>query len=124
LVIDDVRMRRGRPFEVGDVDPDVLGSHDGTTASAVTAHLVVHEFAMLSDAHRSILSAVLLARQFGAGRNRRPRVPVGTVTSRAHSGMRALRSGVDAGRDRHPYRVEPGRRDRLRALFYQCGPEP
>ncbi|GAA2503014.1 RNA polymerase sigma factor [Winogradskya humida] len=94
LVIDAVRMRRTRPAEIGLVDFTWIPGADDTTASALATHSMKHAFNRLSPAHRDILSEVYLrgssteeiAEKFG--------LPVGTVKSRAHYALRALKTAL------------------------------
>jgi len=96
LFIDTVRARQIRPVETPVVDFEHLGRAEDTIDAALVSDAMRDAFGRLSDAHRSVLfdlhmrglSAEELAAQL--------RVPVGTVKSRAHYAMRALRDGMAA----------------------------
>lgn len=96
VVIDAVRMRRCRPHEIGDLDLDIMSGQDDTTATAIATHTVVTAFAALTDTQRDILSAVYLHGHSPERIAAETGLPVGTVKSRTHYAMRALRSRIDA----------------------------
>ncbi|MFI5959139.1 sigma-70 family RNA polymerase sigma factor [Cryptosporangium sp. NPDC051539] len=96
LFIDSVRARQIRPTETPVLDLEHLGRAEDTSDAAVVNDAVQHAFGRLSDAHRSVLVDLhmrgLTAEELAA----RMRVPVGTVKSRAHYALRALRNGLAA----------------------------
>ncbi|MFI5930848.1 sigma-70 family RNA polymerase sigma factor [Actinoplanes sp. NPDC051494] len=95
LVIDTVRMRRTRPAEVNLMDFTWVPGGDDTTASALAAHSMRHAFSRLSPAHRDILAKVYLRGASTEEVATELGVPVGTVKSRAHYALRALKTGLD-----------------------------
>jgi RNA polymerase sigma-70 factor (ECF subfamily) len=94
LVIDMVRTQRCRtaevPFDMGRV-PAERDSSEG----AIAAQSMLSAFGKLSDAHRGLLGDLYLRGETPQVVASRLKVPVGTVKSRAHYAMRALRSGMD-----------------------------
>lgn len=94
VAIDAARTRQARPVEVGTVDLTLIPS-DGDHAEAVVAVSTVRAaLPKLSDDHRTVLIGVYfrglhpseLAEQLG--------VPEGTVKSRTHYALRALRAAI------------------------------
>jgi RNA polymerase sigma-70 factor, ECF subfamily len=94
LVIDVVRARRIRPQVVHAVDVSWVAADDDTTAAALATHSVRSAFRNLSPAHRAVLTEVYLQGHSPAEVSARLGLPIGTVKSRAHYAMRALRSGI------------------------------
>ncbi|WP_170324058.1 sigma-70 family RNA polymerase sigma factor [Cryptosporangium phraense] len=96
LFIDSVRARQVRPTETPVLDLEQLGRAEDTTDAAVVNDAMRHAFRRLSPAHRSVLVDLhmrgLSAEELAA----RLCVPVGTVKSRAHYALRALRDGLAA----------------------------
>ncbi|MFG2053294.1 sigma-70 family RNA polymerase sigma factor [Micromonospora sp. NPDC048930] len=95
LVIDGVRLRRGRP-EVPLVDMTWIPAGDDTTGSALASHAIRHALGRLSPAQRSLLSDVYLVGRSPEEVAGRLGVPIGTVKSRTHHALRALRTGIEA----------------------------
>ena len=90
LVIDSVRARRSRPAEVGPELID-LAPEDGGLDAALDAVLLTDALRALSVEHRQVLVDCyyrgLTAAQVAAARG----IPTGTVRSRLHYALRALR---------------------------------
>ncbi|QRP45729.1 sigma-70 family RNA polymerase sigma factor [Amycolatopsis sp. FDAARGOS 1241] len=90
LVIDRVRARSSRPTEVaespttGPVSPD----HAGHVVDSVVVHSALEG---LSPEHREVLEQVYLLGHTVPEAARRLGIPAGTVKSRTHYGLRALR---------------------------------
>ncbi|MBM0226371.1 MULTISPECIES: sigma-70 family RNA polymerase sigma factor [Micromonospora] len=96
LVIDGVRLRRGRPAEVHLVDMTWIPAGDDTTGTALATHAIRHALGRLSPAQRSLLSEVYLVGRSPEEVAGRLGVPIGTVKSRTHYALRALRTGLEA----------------------------
>ncbi|MEU6205521.1 sigma-70 family RNA polymerase sigma factor [Micromonospora musae] len=96
LVIDGVRLRRGRPAEVHLVDMTWIPAGDDTTGSALASYAMRHALGRLSAAQRSLLSEVYLVGRSPEEVAGRLGLPIGTVKSRTHYALRALRSGLEA----------------------------
>ena len=94
LVIDVVRARRIRPQVVHAVDVSWVAADDDTTAAAIASHSVQAAFKNLSSAHRDVLTEVYLQGHTAEEVSARLGLPLGTVKSRTHYAMRALRSGL------------------------------
>ncbi|MGK5741223.1 sigma-70 family RNA polymerase sigma factor [Micromonospora sp. URMC 103] len=96
LVIDGVRLRRGRPTEVHLVDMTWVPAGDDTTGAALASHAIRRALGRLSPAQRALLSEVYLVGRSPKEVAGRLGVPVGTVKSRTHHALRALRTGLEA----------------------------
>lgn len=96
LVVDGVRLRRGRPAEVQLVDMTWLPAGEDTTGTALASYAIRHALDRLSPAQRSLLSEVYLAGRSPEEVAGRLGVPIGTVKSRTHYALRALRTGLRA----------------------------
>ncbi|MEV4813108.1 sigma-70 family RNA polymerase sigma factor [Micromonospora avicenniae] len=96
LVIDGARLRRGRPVEVHLVDMTWIPAGDDTTNSALASYAMRHALGRLSPAQRSLLSEVYLVGRSAEEVAGRLGLPIGTVKSRTHYALRALRSGLNA----------------------------
>jgi RNA polymerase sigma factor (sigma-70 family) len=96
LVIDGVRLRRGRPAEVHLVDMTWIPARDDTTGTALASHAMRCALGRLSPAQRSLLSEVYLVGRSTEEVASRLGVPIGTVKSRTHYALRALRTGIEA----------------------------
>jgi RNA polymerase sigma-70 factor (ECF subfamily) len=96
LAIDDYRMRRARPVEVSLVTESHLTSGDETTEAVLAAHSVRHALAQLSSAHRAVLFELYVRGCSPDETAARLRIPVGTVKSRAHYALRAIRHTLAA----------------------------
>lgn len=96
LVIDGVRLRLSRPAEVQLVDMTWIPGGEDTTGTALASHAIRHALGRLSPAQRSLLSEVYLAGRSPEEVAGRLGVPIGTVKSRTHYALRALRTGLEA----------------------------
>ena len=96
LVIDMVRARRSRPCEMPVLDLDWASTTEDTTEVAIATHAILSAFDKLSDAHRNVLEDLHFRGEAPVDVARKLRVPVGTVKSRAHYALRALREGMEA----------------------------
>jgi RNA polymerase sigma-70 factor, ECF subfamily len=94
IVIDDYRSRRARPQEVGDAALELLTSPDELDRM-LSAMAISYALATLTPAHREAIVESYLAgrtiRQAAAVLG----VPHGTVKSRVHYGLRALRRTLE-----------------------------
>ncbi|MEV0425792.1 sigma-70 family RNA polymerase sigma factor [Micromonospora sp. NPDC049836] len=96
LVIDGVRLRQGRPAEVHLVDMTWIPGGDDTTGTALASHAIRRALGRLTPAQRRLLSEVYLVGRSAEEVASRLGVPIGTVKSRTHHALRALRTGLDA----------------------------
>lgn len=95
LFIDTVRAQRVRPTVTPVLDLEWVSRAEDTTDAALASESIRHAFRRLSPDHRRVLSDLhfrgrpieQVAQELG--------VPVGTVKSRAHYAMRALKSGLE-----------------------------
>ncbi|MEU4425985.1 sigma-70 family RNA polymerase sigma factor [Actinoplanes sp. NPDC024001] len=95
LVIDTVRSRRARPVEIGVVDLTWAATgHDDTADTALATWTVQSAFAQLSETHQDILRDVYLRGEPVERIADRLGVPVGTVKSRTHYALKALRAAM------------------------------
>ncbi|HEY3501868.1 MAG TPA: sigma-70 family RNA polymerase sigma factor [Actinocatenispora sp.] len=93
LVIDQWRARHVRP-EVAFAEPPERGVGDGTD-EAVQSWLVADALRKLSDAHRQVLIECYYLGRSVPEAAERLGVPPGTVKSRLHYGLRALRLALE-----------------------------
>jgi len=93
LVIDSLRRSQARPVTVG-VYPDWLAAGDSTIDTALAHHSLIEAFSRLSSDHRLILSELHLRGRSVEETATRLNVPVGTVKSRRHYALAALRSAM------------------------------
>ncbi|MBV1856697.1 sigma-70 family RNA polymerase sigma factor [Catellatospora tritici] len=96
LVIDGVRLRLNRPAEVHLLDMTWIPADDDTTGTALASHTIRQALGRLSPAQRRLLREVYLvgrSQQEVAGRLG---MPVGTVKSRTHHALCALRTSLKA----------------------------
>jgi RNA polymerase sigma-70 factor (ECF subfamily) len=90
LVIDRARARAARPPEADDVAQDAVAT--GDHAESVVNTVVVREaLDQLSDEHRAVLVQVYLNGNTAAEAADALGIPAGTVRSRCHYALRALR---------------------------------
>jgi RNA polymerase sigma-70 factor, ECF subfamily len=90
LVIDTARSRRARPVEVGAALIEVAAEDDGLDA-ALDAVLLADALAALSVEHREVLFDAYYRGQTAAQIADDRGLPAGTVRSRLHYALRALR---------------------------------
>ena len=92
LAFDELRARRARPHEV---DPEfglALGVEDPGLDQVLVAYEVAEALASLSQDHRAVIDALYFADLSVAETAERLGAPVGTIKSRAHYALRALRA--------------------------------
>jgi RNA polymerase sigma-70 factor (ECF subfamily) len=90
VAIDALRARKARPAEVELLD--VTGAMtDDTSDTVVAAQTLRGALGSLSEQHRTVVDELYLKGRSVAETARRLNLPAGTVKSRAHYAMRALR---------------------------------
>ena len=102
LVVDNYRARQSRPAEVSDERVAERPTTDDQIGAALLAHDMAAALARLSEPHRTVLIEVYYRERPMAEVAVTLGVPLGTVKSRVHNALRALRPLVrelrDAGR--------------------------
>jgi len=94
IVIDDWRARRVRPeLAVADVPEPPSGADD--TDQLLQSWVVAEALTRLSREHREVLLACYYRGESVAEASRRLDVPTGTVKSRTHYALRALRLALE-----------------------------
>lgn len=93
IVIDDWRAARRRPELVTDHLPEQ--SVDDTTQQTVDRHVVLAALRTLSGEHRQVLFECYFRDASVAEAAETIGVPAGTVKSRTHYALRALRQAID-----------------------------
>jgi RNA polymerase sigma-70 factor (ECF subfamily) len=93
IVIDDWRARQSRP-EISTAEPPELGIAD-TTESIVNSEVVTTALRTLSPLHREVLLECYYRGSSVEDASRRLGVAPGTVKSRAHYALRALKAALD-----------------------------
>ncbi|MEV6347492.1 sigma-70 family RNA polymerase sigma factor [Actinoplanes sp. NPDC051851] len=96
LFIDVIRSRQSRPAETPVFDMDWVSSAEDTVDVAIATQSILTAFDQLSDVQRGVLSDLHFRGEAPRDLARRLRVPLGTVKSRAHYALRALRNGMEA----------------------------
>lgn len=91
VAIDAARARRARPTEVGMPDPTLLPRVDDEEETLVAVHTIRRALPMLSERHRTVLIEVYFLEHSTKEVAQRLGIPEGTVKSRAHYALRALR---------------------------------
>ncbi|MEV6848335.1 sigma-70 family RNA polymerase sigma factor [Actinoplanes sp. NPDC051411] len=102
LMIDGERRRQARPLEVCLLEPSRIAGGEQPGDWVIARESLRTAFSGLGERHREVLIEVycdgkpmaVVARELG--------IPLGTVKSRAHHGMRALRRAVLADDGRRP----------------------
>ena len=94
LAIDAARARRVRPAEVGMSDTTVLRASGDEQEALVAAQTVRAALPKLSERHRKVLIEVYLLGHSTKEVSQRLGIPEGTVKSRAHYALRALRAAI------------------------------
>jgi RNA polymerase sigma-70 factor (ECF subfamily) len=94
VAIDTHRMRQIRPPEVELEHPDVAVARDGTD-DVLLKVIVENVLATAWPEHRAVLTEVYLHDQTSTQAAQRLGIPVGTVKSRVHYALRALRANLD-----------------------------
>ncbi|GLY00672.1 MULTISPECIES: sigma-70 family RNA polymerase sigma factor [Actinoplanes] len=95
LVIDLFRTRRSRPAETPVLDLGWVPASGDSSEAAIAVQSVLTAFTRLTDAQRDVLTDLHLRGEEAGVVAARLRVPVGTVKSRAHYALRALRDAMD-----------------------------
>ncbi|GIM93020.1 RNA polymerase sigma factor [Paractinoplanes toevensis] len=98
--IDSLRMRNTRPVEIGMPDMTTKPTTDDAIDMALATHELRRAYAALSEAHRVVLTEIYLRGRTADELSVELGVPVGTVKSRAHYAVRALRTAVLSVSDR------------------------
>lgn len=96
LFIDAARMRNNRPVEVHALDLAWMPGQEDTPDLAMAGDAVRHAFDNLSPAHRDVLSEIYFRGHTAEETAGLLGIPVGTVRSRAHYALRALKGGLAA----------------------------
>ncbi len=91
IAVDAHRRRRARPFEVGDDALAQIPTQDDDVDRALDGWLVADALAALSPAHREVLVQTYFAGRSVAEAAEVLGVPPGTVKSRTHYALQALR---------------------------------
>ncbi|MDP9793728.1 RNA polymerase sigma-70 factor (ECF subfamily) [Catenuloplanes nepalensis] len=97
VTIDVVRLRNNRPVEVGAVDLSRLPSDGDAAEAVVAAQTVRRALPRLSRTHRTVLVGLFHEGLSQPELAEALDVPVGTVKSRTHYALRALRRIVETG---------------------------
>jgi RNA polymerase sigma-70 factor, ECF subfamily len=96
IVIDEWRASRARPEVVTDEVPEPAGTYTDTIAErAVDRELVVAALRTLSPEHRDVILECYFRGSTVAEAAATLGVPPGTVKSRTHYALRALRSAIE-----------------------------
>lgn len=89
LTIDSIRARAARPPET--FGPTDAGSHDGGLESVLTRFEMLEALGSLAPQHRDVIVELFYRDHSVAQAGRALGVPEGTIKSRCHYAMRALR---------------------------------
>ncbi|WP_306839211.1 sigma-70 family RNA polymerase sigma factor [Catenuloplanes nepalensis] len=96
LAIDAARFRRKRPSEVGALDLTRMPADRDEAEAVVAKHTVRGALPRLSEAHRTVLVALFHQGLSRAELAAALDVPEGTIKSRTHYALRALRDLVES----------------------------
>lgn len=96
LVIDVVRARRTRPAETTVVDLEWLSTAEDSAEAAIATQAMLTAFDNLSEVQQTVLADLHFRGKTPVEVATKLRIPVGTVNSRAHYALRALRHGMEA----------------------------
>ncbi len=94
LAIDAYRKRRTRPVEVGLAETDLAPSANAAAETAIASLTLKKAVGELGPAHRSVLLELYVKGHSVGEVAARLGLPVGTVKSRAHYGVRHLRDAL------------------------------
>jgi RNA polymerase sigma-70 factor (ECF subfamily) len=94
IVIDARRAQAVRPQEIGDRELALQPLHDDAIEQVTTRAAVHESLAALSPSHRAVLVELYYLGSSVAEAAGRLGVPPGTVKSRSHYALRALRDGL------------------------------
>lgn len=93
--LDDLRRRRRRPREIR-IDPHHHPASADHAPAVAQADALAHAFARLSHQHRTVIVLSHFDGQSTAEIAATLGLPVGTVKSRLHHALRAMRAALDA----------------------------
>ncbi|GAA1610244.1 sigma-70 family RNA polymerase sigma factor [Actinoplanes couchii] len=96
LVIDLFRARKSRPPETPVLDLGWISTAADTPEAAIATQSILTAFQRLSEAQRGVLIDLHLRGEQPQAVADKLRIPVGTVKSRAHYALRALRQEMEA----------------------------
>jgi RNA polymerase sigma-70 factor, ECF subfamily len=96
VAIDAARARRARPAEVGALDLTRMPAEDDAAEQVVAAHTVHKALPRISADHRAVLTALYFRGLSPAEIAAKLGIPEGTVKSRTHYALRALRMAIGA----------------------------
>jgi RNA polymerase sigma-70 factor, ECF subfamily len=99
VAIDAARAKRIRPAEVGAIDLALLPSGDDPIERFVSVHDVRAALRSLSADHRRVLAEVYVRQRTTQEAAEILGIPEGTVKSRTHNALRALRVALRIGED-------------------------
>ncbi|MEV7625247.1 sigma-70 family RNA polymerase sigma factor [Actinoplanes sp. NPDC089786] len=94
IVIDSARARNVRPAELPIFDLDRITRVEDTTDAALAGAAIVAAWRRLSAAHREVLTLLHLRGRSVDEVAEELSLPIGTVRSRSHYALRALREGM------------------------------
>lgn len=95
LVIDLFRARRSRPPETPTVDLGWVTTPGDTSDEAIATQSVLTAFDRLTEAQRGVLIDLHIRGEQPQAIATKLKIPVGTVKSRAHYALRALRQEME-----------------------------
>jgi len=95
VVIDAVRARQARPTDVGGIDMAALAVADDDIERMLTVHAVRSGLMSLRPEHREVLVEVFYRERSVKETAKALGIPEGTVKSRTHYALRALRLSID-----------------------------
>ena len=94
VAIDAARARRVRPAEVGSVDLTHLAAAGDGAETVIAGHLVRTALPQISAEHRAVLTALYFRGLTPGEIAATLGIPEGTVKSRTHYALRALRAAI------------------------------
>lgn len=95
LTVDAYRARAARPAEALDAIPDAAGVHDGGVDVVLTRFEMLEALDSLSEHHRDVIVTLFYLDHSTAEAARLLGIPEGTVKSRCHYALKALRLHCD-----------------------------
>lgn len=96
IAVDAIRARRARPAEIGTDDMSAIPAHENDIDRMLQAHTLRLALSRLSEDHRHVLVEVYYHGRSVSEAAAVLGVPEGTVKSRSHHALRALRKVIDA----------------------------
>jgi len=94
IAIDAARTRQARPTEIGTIDLTTLTTDDDPIDQLINASTIRTALTRLKPNHRRILHEVYVMGRTTAEAANLLNIPEGTVKSRTHHALRALRTAV------------------------------